>query len=494
MSARSIVPAKSPAKSQMLLHTAGMLLQRKCACGGVSAHEGECEECKKKKLQRRAAGSVSGTTAPPIVHDVLRSQGQPLDAGTRDLFESRFGHDFSKVRVHADAKAAESARAVNALAYTVGSSLVFGAGRFAPRSRPGQALLAHELTHVVQQSTNAGRVSPSNLEIGREDDTAERQAENTAQTITAHTTLEGEAPRTHKYSAGGIKLQRQPETGSGDDDDYVRPWLKLGDYGIDVKPIIPGPVGAPSTEDSHKAWLKLHKKDKPADLTCPKGWQKRYGGDYCCEGTWVDLRHCCPSERMLTTGRCCPDGQLADGLDCKPDPSADLSITKDAGNAPESKMNLRVKLAPTTPLTVDLAIHFNQGQPARAVAGEKALRSSLTSRGQDELSQVLHWLKRDPNSSVQLTGMASIEGTKAQNDQLGRDRANSVANVLITSGIDVHRFSDPPGLPASCTEIGAGLHNCGDNMASPAKDENDRQVRVRLFTASKGGVVSSTSP
>jgi hypothetical protein len=82
---------------------------------------------------------------------VLRSPGQPLDAATRVFMEPRFGHNFSRVRVHTDARAAESARAVGAAAYTVGYDIVFGEGQFEPGTRNGRQLLAHELTHVVQQ-------------------------------------------------------------------------------------------------------------------------------------------------------------------------------------------------------------------------------------------------------------------------------------------------------------------------------------------------------
>lgn len=94
--------------------------------------------------------------AGPIVASVLATPGQPLDAATRGFFSTRFGHDFANVRVHADAEAAASARSVNALAFTVGRDVVFGAGQYAPGTRAGQELLAHELTHVVQQ----GGVSP----------------------------------------------------------------------------------------------------------------------------------------------------------------------------------------------------------------------------------------------------------------------------------------------------------------------------------------------
>lgn len=98
-------------------------------------------------------GSSLAAKAPPIVHQALGSHGQPLDTATRSLMESRFGYDFSPVRIHHDALAARSAEAVDAHAYTVNSNIVFGAGRYAPASQEGQRLLAHELTHVVQQST-----------------------------------------------------------------------------------------------------------------------------------------------------------------------------------------------------------------------------------------------------------------------------------------------------------------------------------------------------
>lgn len=89
---------------------------------------------------------------PAIVHDVLRSPGQPLDATTRAFLEPRFGRDFSHVRIHSDEVAGRSAQEVNAQAYTVGKDIVFGSGRFAPETQKGRHLLSHELTHVIQQS------------------------------------------------------------------------------------------------------------------------------------------------------------------------------------------------------------------------------------------------------------------------------------------------------------------------------------------------------
>jgi hypothetical protein len=97
-------------------------LQRKCACGGTPGPTGDCKECSKKRrsLQRETRnselGTWNGSAVPPIVHEVLRSPGQPLDAGTRAFMEPRFGHDFSQVRLHTDVRVAESAETLDALA------------------------------------------------------------------------------------------------------------------------------------------------------------------------------------------------------------------------------------------------------------------------------------------------------------------------------------------------------------------------------------------
>jgi hypothetical protein len=115
-------------------------VSRKCA---------DCEE--DDKLQRKDARPTAPAVAPPSVHAALRSPGQPLDAATRAYFEPRFGRDFSGVRVHTDASAAQSAQEMNAHAFTVGHDVAFDSGRFAPASQEGRRLLAHELTHVAQQ-------------------------------------------------------------------------------------------------------------------------------------------------------------------------------------------------------------------------------------------------------------------------------------------------------------------------------------------------------
>jgi len=161
------------------------LLRRKCACGGTTpSPDGECAECRNKRLglQRRATNRVGNSSAPSIVHDVLRSPGHPLDTNTRAFAEPRFGHDFSRVRVHADAEAADSARAVNALAYTVGHHIVFGTGQYTPWSSAGRRLLAHELAHVVQQGGSA-TTPPVQLHVNQVNDRFEKEADGIADSI-----------------------------------------------------------------------------------------------------------------------------------------------------------------------------------------------------------------------------------------------------------------------------------------------------------------------
>ena len=166
------------------------MLQRRCACGGTPGPDGECAACKARRLGvQRRADAAGPQIAPPIVHDVLRGPGRALDPGVRGEMEARFEHDFSRVRVHTDAAAAASAKSVAARAYTVGSHVVFGEDRYAPGTPAGSELLAHELTHVVQQRA-AGDV-PAVLPVAPADDALERAA------ATA--------------SADGARVQRQDE-------------------------------------------------------------------------------------------------------------------------------------------------------------------------------------------------------------------------------------------------------------------------------------------
>lgn len=201
---------------QVFAPARGNILQRKCDCGQHTIAGAQCTACRNKNETNLLRSSINrgavdrhDESVPPIVHDVLNSPGQPLDPATQAFFGQRFSYDlsdmpvrpipglarselsvgapndrfeqeadltakrvmrspaesngfamrprydFTQVRVHDDARAAASARSVNALAYTVGRDIVFGEGQYEPGTVNGKRLLAHELTHVVQQQARA---------------------------------------------------------------------------------------------------------------------------------------------------------------------------------------------------------------------------------------------------------------------------------------------------------------------------------------------------
>jgi hypothetical protein len=166
-----------------------------------------------KLIQRRTTGDTHVETAPPNAHEVLRSSGHPLDTATRAFMEPRFGHDFSRVRVHLDSQAAASARDVGALAYTVGCDIVFAQGQFSPRNAAGQQLLAHELAHTVQQSAGGDRVITRDLRVGTKNDPLEREAERLSiSALSGRGKTPSEAPPTTALRSDGYPtLRRQPK-------------------------------------------------------------------------------------------------------------------------------------------------------------------------------------------------------------------------------------------------------------------------------------------
>jgi hypothetical protein len=179
-------------------------LQCKAASGSTPSPTSERVKCSKEKgVEHKAAADFEGIEVPQIVHDVLRSPGQPLDSSARAFFEPRFGHDFSKVRVHADTKAGESATQVGAAAYTIGRQVVFAPGRYAPASTEGQALVAHELAHVIQQQTSDSArliAAPSS---------AEREAETAAARVLEPTQMNANV----SLGRTGLSLAKAPQRG-----------------------------------------------------------------------------------------------------------------------------------------------------------------------------------------------------------------------------------------------------------------------------------------
>jgi hypothetical protein len=163
---------------------------------------------------QKTAGNATVTAAleeqePSLVKDVVGSgAGAPLAGGTRDFMESRLGADFGDVRVHTDSKASESARSVQAHAYTVGNDVVFQSGKYAPESDSGKRMLAHELTHVVQQRSGpvAGTSAPGGIKVSHPSDAFEQAAESSADRV-----MTGAAPASAAASPASIQREEEDE-------------------------------------------------------------------------------------------------------------------------------------------------------------------------------------------------------------------------------------------------------------------------------------------
>ena len=154
------------------------VIQRKCACGGSC---GSCmEEAALRRSRAQGKAAEPASSVANTVQEVARSRsgGQPLEPATRTLMESRFGQDFSAVRVHTEGLANEWAQSLNASAFTTGRDIFFAPGKYALRTTDGQKLLAHELTHVVQQRNGT---SLEGISIGASGDNFEREADAAAE-------------------------------------------------------------------------------------------------------------------------------------------------------------------------------------------------------------------------------------------------------------------------------------------------------------------------
>lgn len=254
----------------------------------------------------RSEGRGETAGVPSIVHEVLGSSGKPLDGEMRDLMESRFGHDFSRVRVHTDAKAADSAHAIDALAYTTGRDVVFGAGQYAPGTADGIRLLAHELTHVVQQAgrppTAATRQEDT---IAPEDHPSEREADRVAHRVAV-------GGNVHVASGqASPAVQRQKDGGQGSQDDDCSGWeqdpqsfsIHVARYvaKTEINPILGRSLATTECQDERQCDVTLEKAPTIRVLWNPGnrralarfdsgGETKRYLYTYTCPGGQLTLK------------------------------------------------------------------------------------------------------------------------------------------------------------------------------------------------------------
>jgi hypothetical protein len=204
---RETVVPRVPISTQMPFGT----IQRACACGGKGSCECDEPRTALPLIQRKAGESGAVMPSPSLASAALSGHGpgRPLDASSRALMEPRFGRDFGSVRIHTDAAASRAARMLQAEAFTAGGDVYFAEGRYRPETAPGRRLLAHELTHTVQQGGGGtGAIARSSAAISEPHDASEREADSIADRVVAG--LQVSTPIT--ASAGTI--QRQEDGGS----------------------------------------------------------------------------------------------------------------------------------------------------------------------------------------------------------------------------------------------------------------------------------------
>ncbi len=475
------------------------ILQRKCACG---QHDGggECDACRKKKaessgtLQRKGhRNERASTEVPAVVHEVLASSGRALDSGLLDFFgprltsnyksvsaeslnrfsigssndefereadgaahravsgrepsDSQF-RDFSHVRVHTGARAAESAKAVGALAYTVGSNIVFGSGQFAPHTRSGRELLAHELTHVAQQTHS-----------GVPGDRLQRQDDPSSD--------DDDSPKSDKP-----KDQFTP-----DDPDMTGVTFKWKDGKFNYCASIMGHEVCKDSIDKIRDYMKkmgrkggsatnnpkCPGRENPMGACCPVNQFWDYGEGKCVPFKLPPTMRCLPGETPnLINGGCCKAGDVK--LGC-PVPMPPV-------NQPDTKPPANPAGGGAAPPDQTI-LHFQLDLPrAGAAQNESTLTGSLVAADQAVWKGIVGSLQANPGWKFQLVGRASPEGTPDYNVDLARRRAELVRSTLLANSISDDRIVD---VAPECDPVRRGVFECG---AKGSTGPDDRQVKL----------------
>jgi hypothetical protein len=437
----------------------------------------EPEEEEEEELQAKATSGNISEANPNLESDIqsLKGGGQPLSENDRTFFEPRFGHDFSQVRMHTDTRAAESARAVNARAFTAGRDVVFGAGKYAPGTSEGRKLIAHEFTHVIQQTARLENV-----------------------------------PDLYSHP---MKILRQT--------------IPIPIFN-ELDPCIIVPSGLPKPFDklkgkkvcgSHAKKVRDKIKEifgskKEKKVFCPPGFKpasmKEFKG-LCCKGSIHNKESCCPYEQIVMNpfeSKCCPEGTIPDTekKKCVKTPTfslcpADRSELYTCLCLPEKRKNLLKGICcpegqegqsgeckvpskppettpPVSPTSIpkDIQIFFKKERPKPGESGKEHLNNSLTITGRKQLERLVAQIRQNPTFRVQLVGKASPEGTSKFNLDLGARRAKIIAEALINEGIDRTRFMNLK--VSECKVLGEGLVTCGE---AGATGPSDRQVLAKIF-------------
>ncbi|MGZ8158727.1 MAG: eCIS core domain-containing protein [Methylobacter sp.] len=526
-----------PTKTAIFFPRAKGILQRKCACGKQKVAGEECSECKRKKnsLQRklsiganndplereadRIAAQVMAASANPVVSEatpsiqcytgqpleqseevpdsvgrVLGCSGRPLDPTVRKDMESRFNHDFSQVRVHLDGAAEQSAREVNAHAYTVGRNIVFGAGQFEPGMREGRRLLAHELTHVLQQSENVSSI------IQRQPDDDKKEPSSEIGKELNKNELFQKLPKSARDKILE-EIDKAPETIT----------KAVFDKIIDLAPI----------DQQYKDGLKkvgeaiikiVTDRKTPSTSICDFGSYH--------EGKTTDYKGMCCSESIESEMTCCPKDKFAPNNSphfcCKADEfvNSDRKCEKiaavDPGDicVPPGKKDALGKCC-MPPLNVINGMCMMPPKPTPPPAQPFSLKfiigviddfdidkSVINSRQKphfDEVKKQIHlFMETCPASMITITGFADKPGTEEHNTDLGQRRAEHIKFLLQLDLIKINVGGMPPFIIARSE----GENNPVDTAAGEKFSAKNRRVEIEFNSVCPplGSSLSLTKP
>jgi outer membrane protein OmpA-like peptidoglycan-associated protein len=439
--ADKVIGTNSPGIGNNFFNSSPLHVQRKCQ---------HCEE-EEGKMQRKESTAesmpVPGLTENYI--SCLNGKGAALTNNERDFFEPKFGHDFSDVRLHTDSAANQSAKEVNAFAYTHGSNIVFGSNQYQPGTENGKRLMAHELTHVVQQKSNV-------------------------QTKL----IQRDGP------PGGDPTQRDPF--------YVQPGgpFDVGDniftlqWGPDgLKFGFPFPRAAPGADNGS------------ITLLCPAGQRRVWRTGGCCDA----------GNYNAATDTCCEDGKVPQGTSCVDastpgitPPVAPPTVQPGVpglGNCPPHSIPFMGRCLNLDAPQPQPQPQPGGAQPQQGLSGtyptatiddfnidEATLNSRQQGAYQTALSRLRLTLHNCPGSLVTITGYADAPGNAAHNMQLSQNRADSTRLRLMVD------LLSPGAASPTIVARGDGTNNPVDSTAGYSA----RNRRVEIETALVCPPLSST--
>jgi len=467
-----------------------LVLQRACACGKQS-NGGGCEECSTKRdLQRSSAGCVSSRGVSGKVNAALSTSGAPLDSSTRTFMESGFGHDFSGVRVHTGTLAAQSAESVNARAYTVGNHIVFANGLYSPSTSAGRRLIAHELTHTIQQGgQSSGPHQAQGYRVNEPGDGLEREADAAAERVSTRGRL-GSNDYSRASGAQNLLLQRD----EGDDPkkkdqakEPDKPWIPMPVFDeFDPGIIVPDIPGLPDFVKGQQ--VKLSQLKKALDFL--RGKKKggndskricdvipgmettepgKFGGQ-CCEKFKRDADHCCTWRNLsIADSRCCRKDEVLlprPSNKCfKPQIAPTIPTVPPTTKPPEPAPfpRFELKIPP---------IRF--GTIESTTIDKFKVDSATIPAGYDkELDHLAGLLKIYKEAEIHIEGHTDSTFTEEHNQKLSEKRAAAVKQALVKRGVSTARM----------TVVGLGKDHLRFPAESTAEEKAaNRRVDVWFYT------------